>query len=101
MTTGHVVRSGSPQLVRKPLQVKERTDGTRYFTNNKIQGAINNALAKLPADRKLAVVAHADLEGASLTTVVKLDKKWSVQAGAYKAWKGPLSAEAEVVWSPF
>ena len=100
MTTGHVVRSATSSLVRKPLQVTE-SNGIRRFSNNKVQSAINNALAKLPKDHKLAVVAHADLEGASLTTVVKLDDKWSVQAGAYKPWRGKLSAEAEVVWSPF
>lgn len=87
-------------LVRKPLVVKE-SGGVRRFTNNKLQGAISRALDKLPEGRKVAVVAHADLEGASLTTVVKLDDKWSIQAGAYKPWRGKLSAEAEVVWSPF
>jgi hypothetical protein len=75
--------------------------GIRRFDDAKIQSAIDNALAGLPADRKCAVVAHATMTGASLSLVVKLGDQWSVAAGAFKPYAGPMTAEADVRWSPF
>lgn len=71
----------------------------KKFTNSNIQAAIDNALSKLPPDRTVAVVAHADLEGASLTAVGKIGDHWSVSGHVSKPWKWPLVAEAEVVAS--
>lgn len=75
--------------------------GIRRFDDAKIQAAIDNALAGLPADRKCAVVAHATMTGASLSLVVRLGDKWSVAAGAFKPYSGPMTAEADIRWSPF
>ena len=86
--------------VTKPLRIVEK-NGIRRFDNSQIQKAIDRAIAAKAADKKVASVAHADLEGVSLSMVVKLGDTWSIAAGAYKPWKGPLAAEAEVVWSPF
>lgn len=73
----------------------------RKFSGDKLQAAIENALAKLPADQKLAAVAHVDGSGASLSLVAKIGKQWSVAAACYKPYGKPLAYEAEVVWSPF
>ena len=77
------------------------TDGIRRFTSAAIQSAIDDALSSLPADRRVAVVAHADLEGTSLSLVCRLGPAWSVSAAAYKPYHGAMEAEAKVVWSPF
>ena len=84
----------------KLLSVTE-AQGIRRFDDAKIQASIDRALSQLPADRKLAVVAHADLTGASLSLVTRLGSTWSVAAGCYKPYSGALKAEAEVRWSPF
>ncbi len=87
-------------LVRRPLQVVE-TDGIRRFDNGGLQRAIDRAIKAKAADHKVAAVAHADMEGASVSLLVKLGDAWSISAGAYKPWNGSLTAEAQVVWSPF
>lgn len=81
--------------------VSEDAAGVRRFDDAGIQAAVDRALASLPADRKLAAVAHATLSGASLTLVARLGSQWSVAAACYKPWRGALAAEGKVVWSPF
>jgi hypothetical protein len=76
------------------------TNGIRRFSDANLQRAIDRTLAALPADRKVAVVAHADTKGAALSAVVRLGDEWSVMAAAYKPYGKPLEAEAQVVWSP-
>lgn len=71
----------------------------KKFTDAKIQAAIDHALSVLPPDRTVAVVAHADLNGVSLTAVGKIGEHWSVSGHVSKPWQGPLSAEAEVIAS--
>lgn len=71
----------------------------RKFSDARIQAAIDHALSVLPADKSVAVVAHADLDGASLTAVGKIGGHWSISGSVSKPWHGPLSAEAEVVAS--
>lgn len=80
-----------------PPQVVE----IRKFSDAALQAQIDKVLAQLPPDRKLAAVAHADGDGVSLSLVAKLGDEWSIAAAAYKPYNGKLSAEAEVVWSPF
>ena len=82
------------------LSVTE-TNGIRRFDDANIQKAVDRALAELPSDRKFAVVAHADLTGASMSIVTRLGSDWSVAASCYKPYAGPLAAEAVVRWSPF
>ena len=83
------------------LSVTESPAGIRRFDNAEIQKAVDRALSSLPEDRKLAVVAHADLTGVSLSLVTRLGSDWSVAASCYKPYKGEMAAEAEVRWSPF
>jgi hypothetical protein len=71
----------------------------RKFSDAAIQRAIDRALEVLPADRTVAVVAHADLAGVSLTAVGKIGEHWSLSGSVSKPWHGPLSAEAEVIAS--
>ena len=71
----------------------------KKFSDANIQSAIDYALSKLPPDRTVAVVAHADLEGASLTAVGKIGEHWSISGHVSKPWKGPLEAKAEVIAS--
>lgn len=81
------------------------TNGIRRFTDANIQLQIDRALAELPADRKLAVVAHAsrfgDTTTGSLSIVTRLGEKWSIAAGCYKSTGKPFTGEGKVVWSPF
>lgn len=69
------------------------------FSDDKLQAAIDKALADLPADKQGALVAHADLTAASLSVVGRVGPHWSVKAGAIYPYGGQLSAEAEVVAS--
>lgn len=82
------------------LETIQGADGIRRFSDAKIQAAVDRALF-LRGDSPLAVVAHADLDGAALSVVGKIGDKWSVVASCYKPYKGQLAAEAEVVWTPF
>lgn len=69
------------------------------FDNDSLQKAVDRTLAALPPGHDSAIIAHADLEGASLTVMVKAGDHWTIKAAATKPWKGPLSAEAEVIAS--
>jgi len=69
------------------------------FSDDALQKAVDNAMNKIPEGHKFAVVAHADLNGASVTAVSKVNDHWTIQAACIKPWKGPLSAEAEVIAS--
>ncbi len=71
----------------------------RKFSDANLQAAVDHALAELPPDRQIALVAHVDLNGASLTAVGKLGDHWSLSGSVSKPWNGPLSAEAEVIAS--
>jgi len=72
----------------------------RRFSDSALQAQIDKVLALVPADKAVAVVAHADTQGAALTAMVRLGDQWSILAAAYKPYKGSLSAEAELVWTP-
>jgi hypothetical protein len=72
----------------------------RRFSDSALQTQIDKVLALVPADKSVAVVAHADTQGAALTAMVRLGDQWSILAAAYKPYKGSLSAEAELVWTP-
>jgi hypothetical protein len=69
------------------------------FSDDKLQSAIDRALADLPPDKTGSLVAHMDTTGAVLTVVERLGGVWSVRAGAIYPFGGKLSAEAEVVVS--
>ena len=71
----------------------------QVFSDANLQLAIDNAAAKIPEGHSSAVIAHADLDGASLTVLAKIDEHWTITAAAIKPWSGPLEAEAEVVAS--
>jgi hypothetical protein len=71
----------------------------RQFSDAKLQAAIDHALSVLPPDRTLAIVAHVDLQGASLTAVGKVGDHWSLSGSVSKPWSGPLTAQAEVIAS--
>jgi hypothetical protein len=73
----------------------------RKFSSAAIQAAVDRALAALPPERKVAVVAHADTKGASMSVVVRLGSSWSLVGGLTKPYSGKLDAEARVVFSPF
>lgn len=68
----------------------------RKFSNAKLQEACDRVLAAAPAGTAGAVVAHADLEGASLSVFGRVGDHWTLVAAAYKPYHGELSAEAEM-----
>ena len=72
----------------------------RRFSDSALQAQIDKVLAQVPADKPVAVVAHADTVGASLSAFVRMGDEWSLMVAAYKAYTGPLSAEAELIWTP-
>lgn len=69
------------------------------FSDSNLQRAIDSAVQKIPQGQDSAIIAHADLDGASLSVVVRANDHWTIKAACIKPWKGPLSAEAEVVAS--
>jgi hypothetical protein len=69
------------------------------FSDTALQNAIERAAASIPEGQDSAIVAHADLDGASLSVLVRVADHWSIKAAAVKPWHGPLSAEAEIVAS--
>lgn len=69
------------------------------FADTALQAAIEHAVKTIPDGQNSALVAHADLQGASLSVVVRVADHWTLQAAAIKPWHGPISAEAEVVAS--
>lgn len=103
---------GGSQLTPKtanPFGVT-KVGGLRVFSNEKLQNAIDMAVADA-GDAPFVVVAHHEFDqhGAENTNVTKLsvvgktaDGEWTVVAGAFKDWtSGDLGAGAKVVWKPF
>ena len=68
----------------------------RIFSNAALQAQIDKAVSSLPDNAAGAVVAHGDLNGASLSVVGKVGDNWTVVAAGYRSWQGELNAEAEV-----
>lgn len=68
----------------------------RVFSDPLLQSNVDHVLASLPDTATGAVVAHGDLDGASLSVVGKVGEHWTVVAAGYKPWHGDLKAEAEV-----
>jgi hypothetical protein len=69
------------------------------FSNTALQAAVDKAVSKIPAGQDSAIIAHVDLDGASLTALARIDDHWTIKAACIKPWKGPLQAEAEVIAS--
>jgi hypothetical protein len=70
------------------------------FGDYSLQRAIDRAVANLPADHTIAAVAHVDdVEGASLSMVVRVNDEWKVSATIVKEWDKPFKYGAEVIWS--
>jgi hypothetical protein len=70
------------------------------FSDYNLQRAVDRAVANLPADHTVAVVAHVDnSEGASLSMVVRINDEWKLSATVVKGWQEPFKYGAEVVWS--
>jgi len=72
----------------------------RKFSNEDIQSYVNDALATLPPNKKIAVVGLITLDGKyELSAVYKIDNEWSVVASGYKESGKKFSGQAAVVWS--
>jgi hypothetical protein len=70
------------------------------FSDYSLQRAIDRAVANLPEDHTVAAVAHVDdVEGASLSMVVRIGDEWKFSATVVKGWSEPFRYGAEVVWS--
>jgi hypothetical protein len=83
----------------KPAVVED-LGGIRMFSDAKLQTAVERALSQLDDKHRVAVVAHVDRDGVSLTSVVKIRDEWSIMVPCYKPFKGKLSVAAAVVWTP-
>ena len=92
-TRGAAPFGGAP----KPDYVVTKTtaDGAqiRKFADANISAAIDRALAQLPADKTVAVVAPANLEGGPRAGVVRLGDSWSFVGTVNPTWTGGLKAE--------
>jgi hypothetical protein len=74
--------------------------GYKPFSDYSLQRAIDRAVANLPADHTFAAVAHVDnVEGASLSMVVRVNDEWKLSGTIVKEWDKPFKYGAEVVWS--
>jgi hypothetical protein len=82
----------TPSLTKKLIGGNE----VRVFSDASLQASVDRVLATLPDEAKGAVVAHATLEGASLSVVAKSGTHWTVVASGYRSWDGKLKGEADV-----
>lgn len=76
-----------------PLQLRE------VFSDSRIQAAIDEAAAKIPAKDNSAIVAHVDGDGASLSLIVRKGDHWTIEGACVKPWHGPLEYGADVIYS--
>jgi len=85
-------------IVTKPPVTKKLIDGNevRVFSDVNLQKSIDRVLSTLPDTAKGAVVAHADLNGASLSVVGKVGNNWTLVASGYRSWRGEMKAEADL-----
>lgn len=73
---------------------------TGMFSDYSLQKAIDRAVANLPTDHTVALVAHVDnTDGASLSMVVRVGDEWKLSATVVKGFDQPFKYGAEVVWS--
>jgi hypothetical protein len=95
-------------IMSTPIPVKPpmlyQTGTLRRFSDDRIQAAIDNALAEMKPEDKMAVVAHHvyNSDGTHITklsAVYRLPAGFSVVAGAYKDWtKGDQGIEGKIVF---
>lgn len=71
----------------------------RRFDSAAINAAIEKALLEVPTDKKGAVVAYANDEGAGLAVMARLSEGWSLVGTLDRKWKGELEAEAQARWT--
>lgn len=106
-------RTRTPRLggtLYNPLAQYERPDGTRAFTNNVLQSAIDAALARARDEDNFLAVAHHvyNQDGTQVENItkasffVRLKGGFSLACGGYKDWTKPKAhgAGAEIVWRP-
>jgi hypothetical protein len=109
-TTRRTRTPRSSGTLYNPLAQYQRPDGTRAFTNNVLQSAIDLALAKAnPDDPFLAVAHHVyNQDGTEVENItkasffVRLPAGLSLACGGYKDWTKPKAhgVGAEIVWRP-
>ncbi len=81
-----------------------QTGTLRRFSDDRIQAAIDSALAEAKPEDKMVVVAHHvfNSDGTNVTklsVLYRLPAGFSVVAGAFKDWgKGDMGAEGKVVF---
>lgn len=81
-----------------------QTGTLRRFSDDRIQSAIDSALAEMKPEDKIAVVAHQvfNSDGTNqtkLSVVCRLPAGFSVVAGAYRDWtKGDYGGEGKIVF---
>ena len=65
----------------------------RRFSDDKINAAVNSALAGIPEGQHAALFAVADLKGAKVGVAWKIDGHFSVVGVLEKPWSGDLKGE--------
>lgn len=76
-------------------------DEIRKHPNPFSQYSIDEAISKIPEDKKGAVVLYSDIDGTSMRfgVVAKVNDNWSFVGNLEKEWSGPWSAHGEAIWS--
>ena len=69
------------------------------FSDDAIKSAIDSALAGLEPGKSVAVLAHADEDGASLHVYGKIADEWKWEGYVGRTWAGETTAGANVIWS--
>ncbi len=75
-------------------------DLIRAFPISSLRSSIDAALAALPPGAPVAVMAHADLDGAKLHVFGRIGTQFSYVGVLDKRYDKPLQAEIAVVWYP-
>lgn len=92
----------APVVIPAPGLIQ--TGSLRRFSDDRIQQAIDNALAEAKPEDKLVVVAHQVYNSSGenitkLSVLYRLPAGFSVVAGAFKDWnKGDMGAEGKIVF---
>jgi len=88
-----------------PLAKWEDSNGVRRFSNARLQSAIDDAIAAIPADKHAAFIAHHVYrqDGTRVESIAKVSAfvrgpaGFTLAVGAYKDWsRGDLGVEAKL-----
>ena len=77
----------------------DKSGPIRRWVDSDLQSAMDKALGQLEKDKRVAVVAVADLKGAKLAAVCRIGPAWSIMMVGERSWSGVLDGQVAVRFS--